>query len=126
MCAIARQRVESENDAQLAQRLAGAPRQVEARRVGAIDDVDVVVAWDQGKPPAQLLAIAQQIDKRRPFGARAGIGDVAGQQDAIERRAFVNGAELAQGIAQRPVAARTLGPGLHPIPVALADDVKVG
>ena len=52
MRAITCQRVKREHDPELAQLLAGAPRQVEAPRVGTINDVDVVVTRDQGQPPA--------------------------------------------------------------------------
>jgi hypothetical protein len=51
MRAIARQRIKREHAAELA-RLASAPRQVQASRVGAINDVDVVVTRHQRHPPA--------------------------------------------------------------------------
>src|SRR5262249_32022197 len=40
-------RVESQKSTQLAQRLARTPGQIEPSRIGAIDDIGVVIAWNK-------------------------------------------------------------------------------
>jgi hypothetical protein len=61
MRAIARQRIEREHDSEFAQRLAGAPRQVEASWVGAIDDVDVVVTRRPTPMPRAVAPSASSV-----------------------------------------------------------------
>ena len=52
MSAIPPEGVERKNDAELAQRLARAPRQIQTPGVGTIDNVDIMVTRNQRQPPA--------------------------------------------------------------------------
>src|SRR4029453_1510704 len=96
--AIALDRIKSKNDAELAKRLARAPRQIESPRIGAVDDVHIVVARHKQQAGSPLGIASKKANELRPFGPRPGIGDIARQQDMIQRGQRVYRSELAQRV----------------------------
>ena len=112
--------------AHLAQPLVGAGRQIEPRRVGAIDDVDVVVARQHQHPPRRAPDGGASASRNSAHSRRAArIGHVAGDEDDVERPLRVDVVQPRQHPAQPLVAARTGPPALDAKAVALADDVEV-
>src|SRR5262245_5090887 len=104
MNAFALNVIEGDDDTQLAQRTAGAPWQVEAPGVGAIDDVHVVVARYEEDARSDVGAGCEEIEKLDPFRPCSGVGDVPRHEHAIEWRQRVNGAELVERVAHAHVA----------------------
>ncbi len=65
--------------------LVWACRQVELRRVRAIDDIDVVIAGDQEHPLGDARELRDRFEELGPFGRKPGIRDIAGHQDGMQR-----------------------------------------
>src|SRR5262249_37175375 len=115
----------SKNNAELAERLTRTPRQIETPRIGAVDDVHIVIAGYKRQTGSQLRIVLKKVDELRPFGPRTGIGDIARHQYTIERGQRGYRGELAPSVANAPVTSRAVRTGLHAITVTLADEVKV-
>ena len=65
-------------------------------------------------------------EKLSPFRRAAGVGDVAGDQDMVERPLRVHLVELLEQLRESVVAARAEASAFEPEPEALADDMHVG
>ena len=92
--------------AHLAQPPTGAGRQIEPRRIGAVDDIDVVIARQHQRAlrkPRMALERGQELG---PFRRPAGIGHVAGDEHQVERPLGVDGIEPGQQPLQPGIAAR--------------------
>src|SRR5262245_55270226 len=88
--AFALNRIEGHHKSQSPEGVADAPGNVEASRVGAIDDVDVVITRHHQHPGSQIRIAAKQIEELYPFGPRAGVGDIASHEHLIDRRRGVD------------------------------------
>ena len=53
--------------AHLAERLRRAKRQIEARRVGAVDDIDVVIARQNEDPVGEMRMAGENVEEFGPF-----------------------------------------------------------
>ena len=75
----------------------GASQQVQACRIGPVDDVDVVIARHHQDPFGDPRIWPQCLAGTRPIrGGAAGIRHVAGDQDEIDGIGGVDGAEPSQ------------------------------
>ncbi len=77
--------IERNHEPEPAECVADTPGYIEASRVGAIDDVEVVVARHEQDARSNVGTASKQVEELYPFGPRAGVGDVAGDEHAIER-----------------------------------------
>ena len=112
--------------AHLAQRLRRADRQVEPRGIGAIDDIDVVVARQDQHAFGEIGILGHDVEKLGPFGGDARVRHVAADEDEVERLRCVQGRQAIHRLDQAIVAARPGAPALDAETVALADDMDVG
>ena len=110
----------------LPQPLAGARRQFQPGRIGAVDDVHVVIAGQDEGPLGQRGMARQRVEELGPFGRPAGIGHVAGDQDEVERVLRMDLAEPIENLGEPLIAAWAGTAALDPEAVALADDMDVG
>ena len=101
---LALQRVDRKQRAKLSQPLVGTSRQVQAGRIGPVDDVDVVVARHHQDPLGEPRIRAQRIVEFGPFGGAAGIRHVAGDEDEIDGFGPVDGIEPGQDALEPLVA----------------------
>ena len=92
-------------DPQLAQPLVRAGRQVEARRIGAVDDVQVVVAGNDQHAFGEAGMTRDGIKEFGPLGGAACIGHVAAHHDGVERIARMQRLQLREQPSQALVAA---------------------
>ena len=112
--------------AHLAQGFRRAERQIETRRVGAIDDIDVVIAGQDERPLGEVGMRRQNVEEFGPFGRAPGVGHVPGDEDEVQRAGGVRGLESAHDPFEALVAARAAPSALDAKAVALADDMDVG
>ena len=119
------QRAHRGQDAQLAQPLVRADRQIEPRRIGAIDDIQVVVAGNHQHSLGKLGMPRHRVHEIDPLARAAGIGHVAGDQDHVERLAGVEQIQFGEQPPQAFVAARPRPPAFDPEAVAFAHAVHV-
>ena len=70
---------------QLPQLLVRAGREIEARRIGAIDDVQVVVAGNNQHSLGEAGMTQDGIEEFGPLARATGIGHVAAHHDGVER-----------------------------------------
>ena len=110
----------------LAQPLGRTCRQIHARRVGAVDDVDIVVAGKADQEGRELGVERERVEQLGPLRRHAGIGHVSGKQDVVERLGGVNFVEPGQRLSQPFVPARARATALYPEAVTLADRMEVG
>ena len=82
--------------AKLAQAPVGARGQVHARRIGAVHDVEVVIAGQDQQALGDRWMRGHRVEKLSPFGRAAGVGHVASDQNKIERRLGVQRLKLFQ------------------------------
>ena len=123
---IALDRGDGREDPHPPQRLHRAERQVEAGGVGAIDDVDVVIAGRDQRARRELRKRPEHVEEFRPFGGGSRVRHVAGDEHEIERPFGMDLGEPSQRAPESGVAARARASALDPHPVAFADDVHVG
>jgi hypothetical protein len=109
----------------LAQPLVGAGRQVEPRRVGPIDDVDVVIARNQQNEIAEGWVVRHSIEEFSPFARSSGVRHIAGNQYHIERVARMQMLQLFEYAANPLVAARARPAALESKTVPLAHNVEI-
>ena len=112
--------------AHLAQSLDRAERQIETGRIGAIDDIDVVVAGQNEHPCGEFGMRADDVEKLGPFGRCSRIRHVAADEDEVKRLFGVQGGKPGKSLFEPIVAARTAAPALDAKPVAFADDMNIG
>ena len=112
--------------AHLAEPLAGAERQVEPGRIGAIDDVHVVISRQHDHPFGKSGMTPDDVEKFGPLGRAAGIRQISGDEDEIQWLGQVRGLEAIQDLPQAIVAPRTTTPAFDAEAVALADHVEIG
>ena len=112
--------------AHLAQRLDRAERQIEPRRVGPIDDVDIVVAGQNERAPGEVRMSLDDVEKFGPFGGNSRIRHVAADEHEVERLRGVQGREPLHRADEPPVATRPGATAFDAKAVALADDVDIG
>ena len=111
--------------AHLTQPLLRARRQIEPSGIGAVDDVQVVVAGQRDDQRREARKCVERIEQLGPFGGRARVGQVARDHDRVERLAPVQLVETLQRLDERLVAARPGASAAESKAVALADDVDV-
>ena len=68
----------------LTQAPVGACRQIHARRIGAVDDVEVVIAGQDQHALGKARVRFEDLEKLHPLGGDASIGHVASDQDGVE------------------------------------------
>ena len=124
--AVAVDRVHGRQRAQLAQAPVRAGGQVHAGRVGAVDDIEVVIAGQHQHAAGERGMLRQSVEDLGPFGRQAGVGHVAGDQDGVERLLGVDRFELIEQAPQPVIAARARPAAFQAKAVALADHVDVG
>ena len=109
----------------LPQALDRAERQIEPRRVEAIDDIEVMIAGKDEHAFGERRMRSTRIEKLRPFGCDAGVGHVAGDQDEIQRPRSVNCVDAVQDARETVIAARPAAAAFDPESIALADQMDV-
>ena len=92
-------------DPQLPQPLVRAGRQIEARRIGAIDDIEVVVAGNDQHSFDETGMTQDSAQEFGPLARATGVGHVPAQHDGVERIARVHKVQLREQPRQALVAA---------------------
>ena len=87
-------------------RLFGLVGRLNARRIRAVDDIEVVIARNDQNALGELRMCRQSIVKLRPLRGQAGVCDISGNQDRIERMLGMNLIETRQRAHQAVIAAR--------------------
>ncbi len=118
--------VDGRQRAYLAQPAVGADGEIEPRGIGAIDDVDVVVAGQHEHAVGDCWVGGEGIEELGPFAGTAGVRCVAGDENRVERRRGVDLLELREQPAKATIALRARSAAFDAKTVALADDVNVG
>ena len=111
----------------LPQPLAWTERQIETGRIGAVDDVHIVVAGKDEHPLSRVQGGRQQCRRILPIRPSAGIRHVAGDQNEIERVGGMDGGEARHNAQSKPIIAAGAGAAAFDAKsVALADHVDIG
>ena len=126
MHALALQRCDCRQRAHLAQPLAGAERQIEPGRIGAVDDVHIVIAGQHEHESGEIRMQRQHVEEFGPFRRTAGVGHVAGDKHEIERVRGVDRRKPFHQPRKALVAARAAASALDAEAISLADHMKVG
>src|SRR5579883_1992176 len=126
MNALALNFVQGENDAQLSERLPGAPGEVDESRVSAVHDIHIMVAGHKIEAAANPGVFPKKVEELRPLGPRAGIRNVSRQEDSSERRLRLYRRQPAQRLANAFIALRALQTGFHAVIVAASHNVQIG
>ena len=111
--------------AHLAQSLDRAERQIEPRRIGAVDDIDVVVAGQNEHPPNEFGMRPDDVEKFGPFGRCSRVRHVAADEHEVERLFGVQGGKSEKCLFEPLVAARAAASAFDAKSVAFADDMNI-
>src|SRR5689334_17803581 len=79
--------------------------QSHAGRIGAVDDVEIVVAGQHQHELRKLWMPRKIVEELGPFGGNSRIGHVAGEEDAIERLTHMGRLELSEQPLEPLIAA---------------------
>ena len=88
----------------LAQAPVRAGGEVHAGRIGAIDDVEIVIAGQHQHPPVKGGMRGESVEHFGPFGGNPGVGHVAGDEDGVELVLGVERLELLEQPLQAFIA----------------------
>ena len=83
-----------------------AERQIEPRRIGAIDDIDVMIAWKDEDPVGEIRVAGENVEEFGPFARAPGVGHVPGDEDEVQRPRGVLGLKASHDPPHALVAAR--------------------
>jgi hypothetical protein len=108
------------------QPLSWAGRQFEAGGVRPIDDIDVVIAWQDQEPSGEPGIRFEGVEELGPFRGTAGVRHVAGDEDRIKRVLPVNVVEPRQRALEPIIATRTRPAALDAKSITPAHNVDVG
>ena len=122
---LALQRHKCRQGAEYPQPLVRADRQVKPRRIGAIHDIEIVVAGQDEHAIGKTRMAGDGVKKFRPLGGASGVGHVAGDQNCVEWLIGVERIEFPQDGLKTRIAARTGPAALDPETIALADEVNI-
>ena len=125
MYALALNHAHRRKHPQLAQPLVRAGRQIEPGRVGAIDDVEIVVAGNHQRARGEIGVARDRVQELGPLARAAGVGHVAGDQHHVERLLGMDPIQLGERAVQALVAARARPPAFDPAAVEFADGVHI-
>ncbi len=123
--ALALHRCDGRQGSHLAQPLAGAERQIEPGRIGAVDDVHIVVAGQHDHESGEFTMLRHHVEEFGPFRGAAGVGHVAGHKHKIERIGGVNSSKARHQLCKALVSARAATSALDAKAISLADHVEV-
>ena len=85
-----------------------------------------MIAGDNRRSLGQSRMARQRRKEFGPFGRTAGIGDIAGDQDMIERLLRMNGRKPFKNPRKPVVAAWPRPPAFDAKAILLADDMDIG
>ena len=100
--------------------------QVHARGIGAVDNVEVVIAGKDQHLAHEFGVGRDHVEELGPFARDPGIGHIAADEDDVDRGLGVDLIELGENPFEAEIAARPQTPALEPEAIVGRDDVHVG
>src|SRR5262249_53018937 len=83
--ALALSRAKERQSPKLAKSPVWARRQFQARRIGTIGNVEIVIAWQKQQAICELWIRRQRVEQFGPFGGTTSIGHVPRDKNCIQR-----------------------------------------
>src|SRR5215468_5079697 len=109
----------------LPQPLADAEWKIEPGWIGAIDDIQVMVPGNHEHARGENRMPCQDVQEFPPFGRETGIGQIAADEQDVERVSAMDGLEARHEALHSIVAARPTTSALDAKTVSFTDNVEV-
>src|SRR5262245_6526568 len=109
----------------LPQPLADTERKIEPSRIGAVDDVQVVIAGKQDHACDETRVLLDRVEKFGPFRREAGIGHVAADEHEVERFGGMDGRDARHNSREAIVATWASATAFDTKTISFADLMNV-